>query len=199
MMPRRCGGMEGITDSVRAAAEELERIERERERLLADSRRVMRLSKAAIHAVHAGEASPRLGELEAAMGPLRPFLEGFAPPNVQDAAAEYAEARMLASVVTDGTVPSMSDLGIPAAPWVLGLADCVGELRRILTYALMDGDMALAKKTFGTMESIGRELMTLDVPDAVAPVRRKQDIVRGVLDRTRSDMTAAAIMGVGGR
>ena len=107
---------------------------------------------------------------------------------------EYAEAMLLLSLVTSGRVPSHSDLGISAAAWVLGLADCVGELRRILTRDLMDGNVGSARATLEMMEGISGELMLLDVPDAVAPVRRKQDIVRGIMDRTRSDMTIASMM-----
>lgn len=58
----------------------------------------------------------------------------------------------------------------------------------------MDGDMEGARRFFGIMEEISGEIMMLDVPDAVAPVRRKQDIVRGIMDRTRSDMTTASMM-----
>ena len=112
----------------------------------------------------------------------------------QDALMEYSEAAILASIVAEGRVPSFSEIGVPAGPWVLGLADSVGELRRIVTTRLMDGDMEGARRFFGIMEEISGEIMMLDVPDAVAPVRRKQDIVRGIMDRTRSDMTTASMM-----
>ena len=101
---------------------------------------------------------------------------------------------VLASIVAEGRIPSFSEIGVPAGPWVLGLADSVGELRRIVTTRLMDGDMEGARRFFGIMEEISGEIMMLDVPDAVAPVRRKQDIVRGIMDRTRSDMTTASMM-----
>ena len=59
---------------------------------------------------------------------------------------------------------------------------------------LMDGDLDGARSVFSRMESIHEQVMLLDVPDAIAPVRRKQDIARGVMDKTRSDMTTASIM-----
>ena len=59
----------------------------------------------------------------------------------------------------------------------------------------MDGDMDGARRYFSMMEDISGEIMLLDVPDAIAPVRRKQDIARGIMDRTRSDMTTAAVVG----
>ena len=189
--------MENFSDEVRSAADELRRIEADRDLALARSRKVVRLSKRVIHDVHTGSAvGDDVAGLEAAMAELMsveaPEIRGSSL--VQDAAMEYAEAMLLLSLVTSGRVPSHSDLGISAAAWVLGLADCVGELRRILTRDLMDGRVDSAMATLEMMEGISGELMLLDVPDAVAPVRRKQDIVRGIMDRTRSDMTIASMM-----
>lgn len=189
--------MENFSDEVRSAADELRRIEADRDLALAHSRKVIRLSKMVIHDVHTGSAADEdVMGLEMAMAELMsveaPEVRGSSL--VQDAAMEYAEAMLLLSLVTSGRAPSHSDLGISAAAWVLGLADCVGELRRILTRDLMDGRVDSARATLEMMEGISGELMLLDVPDAVAPVRRKQDIVRGIMDRTRSDMTIASMM-----
>lgn len=192
--------MEGIAENVRSAAEEFDRIERDRELAVARSRRVIRLSKRAIHAVHVGD--DRTGYLEEMRGALDELLSAETPEVlvsavVQDAMMEYAEASILESIVSESRVPSGSDLGVTAPAWVLGLGDCVGELRRIVTARLMDGDMDGARRFFSVMEEVSGEFMQLDVPDAIAPVRRKQDIVRGIMDRTRSDMTTASVMGLG--
>ena len=188
--------MQGFSDNVRSAAQELERIENEREGAIAGSRIVIRLSKRTIHAIHVGDdCSGPASEMEEA---LRSLLSTYPDATVigpvQDAMMEYAEAAILAHIVSGDAVPSFSEMGIPASAWVLGLADSIGELRRIVTSSLMEGDADRAKRFFDVMEGISGELMMLDVPDAVAPVRRKQDIVRGIMDRTRSDMTTASIM-----
>ena len=192
--------MEGIAENVRSAADEFDRIERDRELAVARSRRVIRLSKRVIHAVHVGD--DRGAYLEEMRGALEELLSAETPEVlvsavVQDAMMEYAEASILESIVSEGRVPSGSDLGVTASAWVLGLGDCVGELRRIVTSRLMDGDMAGARRFFSVMEEVSGEFMQLDVPDAIAPVRRKQDVVRGIMDRTRSDMTTASVMGLG--
>lgn len=192
--------MEGIEDNVRSAAEVFERMERERETALECSRRIIRLSKRAIHAIHVGEdISGPFAQLDAAVSEVLSIgsSEVRMSQAVQDALMEYAEARILDAAVSGDRLPSPEDLGINAAAWVLGLADCVGELRRVVTSCLMDGDMVNAERHFATMEEISGQLMLLDVPDAIAPVRRKQDIARGIMDRTRSDMTMASIMGLG--
>lgn len=189
--------MEGFADDVRRAADALERTERERDRAITESRRIIRLSKRTIHAIHAGEdPSDAASELQYAMDGLMSSVDPdvLHTQVIADAAMEFAEAMILKGIVQEGRVPSAEDLGIQPSSWVLGLGDSIGELRRLVTSCLMDGDMEGANRHFSVMEEISGEFMQLDVPDAVAPVRRKQDIARGIMDRTRSDMTAASIM-----
>lgn len=189
--------MEGIAENVRAVAESFDRIERDRDLAMTCSRRVIRLSKRVIHAIHTGEDhGDAMEEMESALDELltAETPEVLLSAVTQDAMMEYAEAVILESMVAGMRVPSESDLGISASAWVMGLADCVGELRRIVTARLMEGDLQEARHYYGIMEEVCEELMLLDVPDAIAPVRRKQDIARGIMDRTRSDMTTASIM-----
>ena len=75
----------------------------------------------------------------------------------------------------------------------MGLADTVGEIRRVIVGSLMDGDRKRAKALFAAMEDIAEELLMFDVPDAVVPLRRKQDIARGIVEKTRSDMLNATL------
>ena len=189
--------MEGFADDVRRAADALERTERERDRAITESRRIIRLSKRTIHAIHAGEdPSDAASELQYAMDGLMSSVDPdvLHTQVIADAAMEFAEAMILKGIVQEGRVPSAEDLGIQPSSWVLGLGDSIGELRRLVTSCQMDGDMEGANRHFSVMEEISGEFMQLDVPDAVVPVRRKQDIARGIMDRTRSDMTTASIM-----
>ena len=194
--------MDGFADSVLSASEALGRIEKERELAISRSRAVIRQSKRVIHAVHTGEdASGHMRALDAALDEMfsTDMPEILLSGPVQDAMGEYAEAVSLYSVIASGTIPSASEMGVSAASWVIGIADCVGELRRVVERDLMDGDLDSARKAFGFMEEISDQLMSLDVPDAVAPIRRKQDIARGIMDRTRSDLAIATVMRSAGR
>ena len=194
--------MDGFADSVLSASEALGRIEKERELAISRSRAVIRQSKRVIHAVHTGEdASEHMRALDAALDEMfstdMPEILFYGP--VQDAMGEYAEAVSLYSVIASRTIPSASEMGVSAASWVMGIADCVGELRRVVERDLMDGDLDSARKAFGFMEEISDQLMSLDVPDAVAPIRRKQDMARGIMDRTRSDLAIATVMRSAGK
>lgn len=190
--------MDGLKESVGFATEELSVLEKSRETAIACSRRVIRLTKMLIHDIHIrADSEDDLDKLESEMENLRSvcgdsFILSSGP--VQDAMGEYAEAVIFHSVMNGMPIPDHRSLRITASAWVLGLADSEGELRRAVMTRLMDGDLDDAKEIFSAMESIHEQVMLLDVPDAVAPVRRKQDIARGIMDKTRSDITTASIM-----
>ncbi len=188
--------MNGLERAAEHAAAALAESERARERAVAGAREIIRLSKRSMHALHRGKCGD-LEPLDRAAAALSAALEGH--PEVLhsgvvgDALAEYAEARLLAALIHGGDVPGARSLGIPERAWALGLADCLGELRRVMLTRLMDGDTVAARSVFDTMETVAEIVLGFDVPDAVAPLRRKQDIARGLMERSRSDMAAAVM------
>ena len=108
-----------------------------------------------------------------------------------DAFGEYAEAEILVAVIEGRRMSSFVDLETVPQSWVLGMADAIGELRRAVLVRLMDDRDAEAERLFGCMEEMYGELSMFDVPDAVLPIRRKQDIARSVVEKTRSDLFTA--------
>jgi len=186
--------MDGIKDIIRDIGNRMDSLEAERESVIALSRTVIRGTKRAIHAIHAGE-SYDTSELQKTLNKLlakvadRPEL--IASGNIQDAAAEFAEVCILSSVINGKEMPSFRDLGISPQAWVLGLADSVGEMRRSILDSLLAGDTENAERIFSCMGEIYEEIMMLDVPDVILPIRRKQDIARSVMERTRTDLANA--------
>ena len=73
------------------------------------------------------------------------------------------------------------------------MCDCEGEMRRLAVSELMEGRLDSAQEIFAEMEAMHRIVMGFDVPDSVVQIRRKQDIARGIMDRTRSDMLNAVL------
>ena len=110
---------------------------------------------------------------------------------VESAFQEYAEAAILISILEKNDVPSPEDLGIGGVPYLLGLADSVGELRRFALDELKGGNVKKADSYLDQMEDIFTALMRFDYPDAILPIRRKQDIVRSLLEKTRGEVAVA--------
>ena len=89
-------------------------------------------------------------------------------------------------------MPNRRRLGIGAAPYLGGLADTVGELRRFILDALRTDDFSRCEELLDVMDEIYTVLVTMDYPDAVTRgLRRSTDMVRGILERTRGDLTVA--------
>ncbi len=191
--------MKGLTENIESINVKMSAIEVKRESAIVMSRSIIRRTKNMIHAIHQGEEFMSIqGELKASVREMISKLKDepsvLYSAVVEDAMMEYSEALILSAIVRKKDIPSFESLRITPQAWMLGLADVIGELRRIILTNLMKGDMTKASYYFGIMEEIGNEVMSFDVPDAIVPIRRKQDIARGILEKTRSDMTNATIM-----
>jgi translin len=183
-----------------AALARLEAVNTAREQALTDTRQIVRLSANAIRAVHRGEfaeADNLLAQARAKHLGVQEFRTTFPQlywaGYVQDAQKEYAEARLVRALIGGGPLPTPGDLDIEEAIYLNGLGEAAGELRRHLLDVLRGGDIAAAETTLALMDDIFGLLVTVDYPDAVTHgLRRTTDLVRGVLERSRGDLTLTA-------
>src|SRR6185436_19627384 len=91
-------------------------------------------------------------------------------------------------------VPGPDDLDVADAVYLNGLGEAASELRRYALDKLRAGDVAPAEWALATMDDVYGLLVTVDYPDAVTNgLRRTTDMLRGVLERTRGDLTNAVI------
>jgi translin len=110
----------------------------------------------------------------------------------QDALKELTEAHITRAIILGEPLPDPETLRVEYAAYLNGLAEAAGELRRFALDALRRGDVALAEKILGNMDDIYSVLVTVDFSDAITGgLRRNTDMVRGVLERTRGDVTTA--------
>lgn len=170
-----------------------------REQALRSSREIVRNSANSIRATHRGEfeAAARLLEQITALtkginGILeyhpRVYYAGF----VEDAMKEYAEAAATLQFVQGNTPPSLEELGIGAAPYLNGLAEAVGELRRSSLDSLRRDEFERCEPILTVMDEVYSVLVTMDFPEAVTGgLRRRTDAARSLLERTRGDITLA--------
>ena len=191
--------MEGSSDAVNDAADRLAEIEKKRSSAIDRSRVITRKTKNMIHAIHTGYdhtavADDLIRERDGLFNSIGDEPSVLYSAVVQDALGEYAEAFIFAAIVKGVDIPSFDSLGISPQSWVMGLADSIGEIRRMILTYLISGKLDVARELFGRMESMGDAVLGLDVPDAVAPIRRKQDVARGIIEKTRSDITNAVML-----
>jgi translin len=168
-----------------------------REQALTQARTLTRHCANAIRAIHRDEAAlieENLGAARRLANELRSSLADF--PDIffsgytQDALKEYAEASCVYALVYNNNLPGPGDLGLECNTYLLGLAEAAGELRRRCLDILRDGHSAEAERLLSHMDDIYAVLVTMDYPDAITGgLRRLTDVVRGVNERTRGDMT----------
>lgn len=171
-----------------------------RERSLAHARLLIRHAGNAIRAVHRREfdaAERLLGEARDEIAAIQSDLAGlpelYYHNYITDALKEFAEARVTVAVVREEELPLPDDLGIGYVAYFNGLAEAVGELRRFTLDALRRDDYATGERLLAAMDDLYELLITIDYPDAVTgSLRRTTDGVRGILERTRGDLTVAA-------
>jgi len=181
------------------AAEALTAQEKALETAIRSSRDIIRKTKTAIHGLHNGRRDAEL--IDSISSDLASLVEAVIDhprilygPHVEDAMAEFAETVIYDYSLRGAELPTYVELDVTPSAWVMGLADAVGELRRDLLTALMEGRTDDAFAIFHTMEEISDVLMEFDVKDSVAPVRRKQDICRSLMEKSRSELATARIM-----
>lgn len=168
-----------------------------RDRALTEGRQIIRLSANTVRAVHRGELAEARVLLSEAKVLLRALVEHLGPyPSihwagyVQDAMKEFAEANLTLAIVSDEPMPGPGDLGIEDAPYLNALAESASELRREVLDRLRADDLDRAERLLAAMDDIYDILITVDFPDAITGgLRRTTDQLRGVLERTRGDLT----------
>ena len=170
-----------------------------RERALPLGRETIRHSANAIRAIHrsefdqAEELIARARDLVAqAKEALRDHPSIYHAGFVHDAQKEYVEACATLAVIAGQPLPTPGTLAVELPAYLNGLGETVGELRRHLLDTLRGGDVDRCEVILTAMDDIFSVLVTLDYPDAMTGgLRRTTDAVRGILERTRGDLTVS--------
>lgn len=170
-----------------------------REAALTMSRELVRHCAHSIRAVHRGEfaAADQLlatawGIVQQLAGDLSPHPDIYSAGYVQDALKEFAEARLVYALVRGEPLPDPASLRLSDAAYLNGLGEATGELRRYILDALRRGQPERSEEILQAMDDIYGVLVTMDFPDAITGnLRRTTDVVRGIMEKTRGDLTYA--------
>ena len=168
-----------------------------RDQALQRSRGLTRLCAHAIRAAHREEwqvASDKIDqardEATALMDDLGAFPDLYHAGYTQDALKEYVEAVLTYTIIRGEPLPSPESLSVEPSTYLGGLAEAATELRRRILDILRHRHAQEAERLLAAMDAIYDELITIDFPDAITQgLRRRSDVLRGVLERTRGDIT----------
>ena len=191
--------MENLSQVCDVIREDLERRNAARDRAIVLSRQLIRHCSEAIRAIHRQDwllvdqklKLARAGAVEI-KSVVADFPDLYHTGYTQDALKEVAEAFITSAIIRGEDLPTVDELQIEGSTYLKGLGEAATELRRFILDIMRreEAHSAQAEALLGAMDDIYDQLVTFDFPSALTHgLRRQTDVVRGVLERTRGDLT----------
>ena len=113
---------------------------------------------------------------------------------VLDAEREYVEAVLFYAYESKGYIEPFEKFNVHPSSYIQGIGDTIGEWRRKALDHLRNLELVKSESYLNIMEEGLGILNELDYPDALTGgLRRYADNARGIIERTRSDITNAFV------
>ena len=185
--------LKNVKPSLSKIAKSLENIQDSREFLLKNTREIIILCSRSIIAVHKGDLKTGKNNLKQADKLLKKYKKkatGQLRRYLITPEQEFVEAASLISIVEKKEIPSDKKLDVMPESYVLGLLDCVGELKRMVFDKIRIGEIDESTRIFEVMEDLYLQLYTFSMYDKVVKeARRKIDVNRILVDDVRAIIT----------
>ena len=187
--------MKNLEDVMKKIEQVLNEKDDLREKALKKCRDIIRECRKGIKKVHNEDiegARKNIKKAEKILAELKKEIEEH--PDImtagymENAMQEVAEAEIFLAIVEDKKLPNPEDINVSYTSYLLGLADVVGELRRRGVYLLKDGSIEDVEKILAMMEEICDKLMEFDYPSGLLPIKRKQDVIKKILEKMRGEV-----------
>lgn len=188
--------LEQIADQIR---EEMEKTNTARDLAYQRSRQLTRVCARSIRATHREEwelARELIAEARDAAQAMVAGVQGYPAlyhaGYTQDALKEYVEANLTYRLVHGEPLATPGDLAVEDNTWLNGLAEAATELRRRILDIIRGGHDQEVERLLDKMDEIYSVLVTFDFSDSITGgLRRRTDVLRSVLERTRGDVTTS--------
>ncbi len=174
----------------------LDKLDNGREEILKKSRQIVRDCSIAIKNIHRNEVNlyqDKINSIQLNLINLQQLIAkdvGAFSKYLKVPEQEYAEAISLYTIINNKDLPSPSELKIDPLNYALGLADVIGELRRYVLDNIRDSNIQDLTRILDSMDEIYTELFSIDYPSGLTQdLRQKTDKVRGIIEKTRGDIS----------
>ena len=189
--------MSGLKNILKDAKKELMKKNKVHEKTQKSMRKAQSLSKQAILRIHRKkilEAKTLIENAKELIVELQSMSKDY--PGIiftgmfSDVLQEYSEANILLGLSQNKRFITPRELNVPYAEYILGLADVIGEYRRLSLDAIREDSVEKSEKYLSKMEEIYLELLAMDEAYMlVSGLRRKCDVARKIIEITRGDIT----------
>ncbi len=191
--------MKNLNNIIKKIDKHIDKKDKIREQALKSSRDIIIGCRKAIQLIHRDsipdaknyikEASAKLADL---YNLTKDYPDLFHAGFVENAAQECVEAYCLLNIKSGKELPDPDDIKTTYSSYLMGLCDVVGELRRGALDFILDGETTKANEYLNYMDKIYDAIMSLDYPSGLIPIKRKQDILRSLIDKTRGELAIAS-------
>ncbi|MCZ6584168.1 MAG: RNA-binding protein [Thaumarchaeota archaeon] len=185
--------LKNVKTSLEKISKSLEDVHNSREYLIKNTREVVILCSQSIIAIHKGDlkaAHKKVQEAKKVLSRNRKMVKSDLRRYLITPEQELVEAYALLSIVEGKPIPSAKSLGVLNESYVLGLLDCIGELKRLVFDKIRTDKSKDAEKFFELMENLYLHLYPFATYDKIVrEARRKIDVNRILIEDTRSAIT----------
>jgi translin len=168
-------------------------IEERRNAIIKGTRDATILCSKAIVSMHAHKKNESIENI----GKAKKLLQQFKEMGKEDlqkylyvAEQEFVEAYCLFSIIENSVIPSMKSLEVSDISYVMGLLDCIGEIKRMIIDKIRLEGTSDINSLFELMDKIYGIVYPLAVYDNLMPgLRKKLDVSRILIENVRAILT----------
>ena len=193
--------MANLESNLNSLSETFDKLNEIRETSLTISRAIVRDCSKSIRFIHRNDikgAEEFIDNAKKKITELKKLTENVSEISfagyVLDAEREYVEAVLFYVYESKGYIEPFEKFNVHPSSYIQGIGDTIGEWRRKALDHLRNLELIKSESYLNIMEEGLGILNELDYPDALTGgLRRYADNARGIIERTRSDITNAFV------
>ena len=185
--------LKNVKSSLPRISKSLKASNASREFLIKNTRDVVILCSHSIIAVHKGDlklAKQKIKKAEAVLKVNQKKAGVKFQKYIITPEQEFVEAHSFLAIVENKEIPSLKSLKVSEESYILGLLDCIGELKRFVLDNIRNDQLKKADRIFNVMENLYQTLYPFAMYDKIVKeTRRKLDVNRLLVEETRAVIT----------
>ncbi len=185
--------LKNVKSSLKGISKSLKTSNESREFLIKNTRDVVILCSHSIIAAHNGDlklARQKIKKAESVLKVNQKKAKNEFKKYLITPEQEFVEAHSFLAIVENKEIPSLKSLKVSEEAYILGLLDCIGELKRFVLDNIRNGELKKADRIFNVMENLYQTLYPFAMYDKIVrEARRKLDVNRILVEETRAVIT----------
>ncbi len=182
-----------VKSSLNDISKSLHSVNAAREYLIKNTRDVVILCSHSIIAAHKGDlrlAKQKIKNAELVLKKNQKKAKDGFKKYLMTPEQELVEACSFLAVIENKEIPSLKSMKVSKESYILGLLDCIGELKRLMLDNIRKDKLKEANRIFNVMENLYLILYPFAMFDKIVKeARRKLDVNRSLVEESRAIIT----------